>query len=160
MFYTNKELIKLVRLFINYETQNLRKTLVHSKIHIQPVNLSHEIVVPTLFFSPTLVPLLLPSFSVPPLTTPRAQRRKCVVKYLTRSLCYQSSTQQQTLSRFTDLSLFLCPSICLSPFTLSLFRHPRFADSMPSYEHPVLCIIKCATPTSGYLDFMGNPWMK
>ncbi|KOX76166.1 hypothetical protein WN51_11906 [Melipona quadrifasciata] len=29
--------------------------------------------------------------------------------------------------------------------------------SMPSTEHPVLCIIKYATPTSGYSDFMGYP---
>lgn len=88
---------------------------------------------------------------VPPKTTLRAQRRKCVVKYLTWSIPSPPPAANP----------FLCqnPShltLALPPF-LSL---PILAGSIASYEHPVFCIIKYATPTSQYSDFMGNSWMK
>ena len=59
---------------------------------------------------------------------------------------YPRSPLATNLSRSFSLSL----SLSLSGVSLS-------TDSMPSTEHPVLCIIKYATPTSGYSDFMGYP---
>lgn len=142
-------LAELGNSFINYGTRNLRKAYTHSKIHIQPAKGEEEGGWVSVARNCTTLFLAAPQSPgpAPPRTTLRAQRRKCVVKYLTWSIPSPPPAAE--------------PLPLLNPSHSTRALPPSIpAGSIASYEHPVLCIIKYATPTSRYSDFMGNPWMK
>lgn len=165
--------------FINYETGNLRKAYTHSEIHIQPVKREREDerqgkkrgrvgewegfcrvkLYYTFFAAPRSTSL------APPQTTLRAQRRKCVVKYLTWSIPPPTpplpvSPEPLPPPLHPSRDRLSRSSVVPSPHPRPSFLPPlgpAVAGSIASYEHPVFCIIKYATPTSRYSDFMGSP---